>query len=140
MTRASSAAGGRVPQAEAKAVARRLLEHRMLESRVGHEFFFPWEGRNPFRLERRPSGGRQREAVDRRMALSEAQNHRCCYCAIQTTRAGPHMATIEHVKAKSKGGTDDWTNLAMACLRCNALRRNDDAYAFFDRRVWEDPA
>lgn len=33
-----------------------------------------------------------------------------------------NWATIEHVKPVSEGGTDDLTNLALACKLCNSSR------------------
>jgi 5-methylcytosine-specific restriction endonuclease McrA len=46
------------------------------------------------------------------------------------------MATVEHIKPLSRGGTDDWHNLAMACLRCNGMRGTSDAYGFYHSRQW----
>lgn len=56
------------------------------------------------------------------ICLSEAQNWRCCYCGIRTTRHGSTGATIEHVTAKCIGGADHPDNLAMACYDCNSAR------------------
>jgi len=50
-----------------------------------------------------------------REQLSEAQNHRCCYCGCDI-RDG---ATIEHVISRYRGGSNDWSNLAAACFSCN---------------------
>ena len=68
-------------------------------------------------------------------ALSERQNHRCCYCGL--TMLLPHeahdyanMATIEHVLPKFYGGTDEDSNLVAACRRCNALRRTINYISF----------
>ena len=54
--------------------------------------------------------------------LSEAQNWRCCYCGVRTTRYGPTGATIEHVLPKCHGGADHPDNLVMACYDCNSSR------------------
>ena len=90
--------------------------------------------------------------------LAAAQKDRCCYCACETwlpwqrrqearlraewdlPASRSHacqlafdyrMATIEHVRPRSKGGTDDASNLAMACAYCNSTRheRAPDAHA-----------
>lgn len=61
--------------------------------------------------------------------LSEAQNHRCCYCGRGTWIASFNeggnigsMATLEHVIARADGGTDSLDNLVMACHACNVKR------------------
>ncbi len=63
--------------------------------------------------------------------LSEAQNHRCAFCQCDTwideTDKKPgmrdrEMATLEHVKPQSEGGTDHWFNIVMACKGCNNRR------------------
>lgn len=71
----------------------------------------------------------QKLAAVRRTKLlrcSEQQNHRCCYCGRHTWHpaygeTGPSrlMSTLEHIKTRSEGGTDNMNNLAMACSRCN---------------------
>ncbi len=71
-----------------------------------------------------------------RTQLSEAQNHRCCWC-------GKHMvfipnrkdsATIEHVIPRSMGGADHPDNYAVACGGCNTARGNMPAEEFMMRR------
>ena len=59
-----------------------------------------------------------------RTMLSEAQNHRCCWCGIKVTelRDRPDSATIEHVVPKSHGGADHPDNFAIACHSCNGNR------------------
>ena len=56
--------------------------------------------------------------------LSEAQNHRCCWCGQSMTEepGRKHSATIEHVVPKSQGGADHWDNYAAACYSCNNKR------------------
>ena len=77
-----------------------------------------WNGRYP-RLT-------NKERITR---LSEEQGHRCCYCGIKTWskhygEKGSYrdMATIEHYRCKTHGGTFKYTNLAMACSQCNTER------------------
>ena len=67
-----------------------------------------------------------------RTCVAEAQNWKCCYCGCETepTTKNKNSATLEHVLPKSLGGTDDWDNLAMACMKCNTKRGNTDAEAF----------
>lgn len=56
--------------------------------------------------------------------LCEEQNWRCCYCGhdwriLINRKTRP---TVEHIIPRSKGGTDEWVNLAAACSRCNSHR------------------
>ena len=70
-----------------------------------------------------------------RESLSEAQNHRCCYCKLICTIEEDHppargSATIEHVIPRSQGGADKYRNMAMACAFCNGMRGILDPYHF----------
>lgn len=76
--------------------------------------------------------------------LSEAQNHRCAFCA-SDTYLGPgdykpgmsekrHLATLEHVKTQSEGGSDAPSNCVMSCNECNRLRGTMDAWKFYELR------
>lgn len=68
------------------------------------------------------------------LRLSERQNHRCCYCGVSTwhpmvddgipnhKKNKRHIATLEHIKTRSEGGTFAWNNLVMACSECNNTR------------------
>lgn len=64
-----------------------------------------------------------------RKALYQAAAGRCRYCGEITflnelpADADPgRRATIEHIVPRSRGGTNDWQNLALACHRCNVIR------------------
>lgn len=91
-----------------------------------------------------------------RAQLAEAQNWRCCYCGERVEAepgdgtywsetladwiAPPVMrwATIDHVIELSKGGTDTWENLVMACYDCNDQRGNKmTAEAFYTKKQEE---
>lgn len=75
-----------------------------------------------------------------RTRLAEAQNWRCCWCGCDATpmRNKANSATTEHVLPRSKGGSDDWENLAMACERCNTRRGSQDADDFLNKRPSRD--
>jgi hypothetical protein len=68
-----------------------------------------------------------------RTQLSEAQNHRCCWCGErfcdQPNR--PQSPTLEHVQPLSLGGPNTPANLAVACARCNRNRDVMDINPFF---------
>ncbi|NES25820.1 MAG: HNH endonuclease [Symploca sp. SIO3E6] len=58
-----------------------------------------------------------------RKYVRQRANYLCEYChspeEISTSRF-----TIDHIKPRSLGGTDDVINLALACSRCNQRRYN----------------
>ena len=64
------------------------------------------------------------EKIFIRSRLSEAQNHRCCWCNILTTeeRNKKNSSTIEHYQCKCEGGSNHIDNLVMACHDCNQKR------------------
>jgi len=61
---------------------------------------------------------------------------RCVYCGAQTHRLGkglsrsPHLATLDHVLPRSKGGPLNAANLVLACQACNNQRGIMDAEEF----------
>jgi hypothetical protein len=68
-----------------------------------------------------------------RFSLSEAQNHRCCYCSCEMTledNDSATMATREHLIPRVFGGPTEWWNLVAACHECNSLRGHMNALAF----------
>ena len=68
----------------------------------------PWV-QKPAIMPRKPTWRFMRE-----LALQK-NNYSCVYC-------GNNADTVDHVLAKSKGGTDALHNLVAACRRCNTLR------------------
>lgn len=89
---------------------------------------------------------RAKARLKRLVGLSEAQNHRCCYCGQQTWHpaildgdAVPHndsnRATREHITARANGGTFCKDNLAMACSQCNGTRGSTNIDNFIARIV-----
>ncbi len=49
-----------------------------------------------------------------RKNILKRDNHKCAYCG-----RGDLPLTIDHILPKSRGGEDNWENLAAACLPCN---------------------
>lgn len=70
----------------------------------------------------------------KREALSEAQNHRCCYCGEMCKDDAPEndRATVEHVVPKIAGGRANWGNEVMACRLCNSGRGAMRAERYFE--------
>jgi 5-methylcytosine-specific restriction endonuclease McrA len=51
----------------------------------------------------------------------------CPYC-------GGAVETIDHILARSRGGTDHWTNVTGACRACNRAKRDLPLLIFLMRR------
>lgn len=49
-----------------------------------------------------------------RKNILRRDNFKCAYCGRSDLQL-----TIDHIKPKSRGGTDDWENLVTACIKCN---------------------
>jgi hypothetical protein len=56
----------------------------------------------------------------RRQVIEEAK-HRCEYCQTSSRLTGIPLV-MEHILPRSLGGTDDRSNLAAACYRCNEFK------------------
>lgn len=58
----------------------------------------------------------------------------CRYCGFDGTVSllAAHQLTVDHVRPRAKGGTDDLENLVTACCACNGIK------AEWDKRY--DPA
>lgn len=70
--------------------------------------------------------------------LWEKQRGRCFYCGIDTnpfngkaTRL--YTTSIDHKIPKNRGGSHEYENLAIACMRCNSQKNNKtiDEYRVF---------
>ena len=74
------------------------------------------------------------------LALSEPQNHRCCYCGHEMIRhqhisgvpTPRNAATKDHLEPRTYGGETKKDNLIAACCQCNGLRGELEAMAFFN--------
>ena len=59
--------------------------------------------------------------------LAGEQNWRCCYCGCEMGFPGPDTAALrrasfEHVRPRSRGGSDAVDNFVVACAHCNSSR------------------
>lgn len=63
----------------------------------------------------------RKDMVLTRKAIFERDNNTCQYCGKKARR---EKLTIDHVIPRSRGGGDTWGNLVVACLDCNARKRN----------------
>jgi hypothetical protein len=73
-------------------------------------------------------------------ALSEAQNHACCYChhlmlihhkQAKYETAPSNLLTKDHVNPRCYGGPTHADNLVAACGQCNWIRGALDAETFY---------
>lgn len=54
-----------------------------------------------------------------RAFVRQRASDRCEYCRLPQRYTGFSVFHIEHIRAKQHGGTDDPSNLALSCNRCN---------------------
>lgn len=54
-----------------------------------------------------------------RRNIFERDKNTCQYCGAKFARS---ELTIDHVVPRSKGGRDTWTNLVLACVKCNVKK------------------
>ena len=60
-------------------------------------------------------------------------------CAICGKPVKFKKMTIDHIKPFSQGGTNDFSNLQLACHSCNRLKNNfieDDFYELIKKVLW----
>jgi 5-methylcytosine-specific restriction endonuclease McrA len=71
-------------------------------------------------------------------ALLEAFEGICIYCGAQEKPDGPTFH-VEHVKARSQGGSDHANNLVISCPSCNSKKSNKSVIGyFFDDERFKD--
>src|SRR5262245_6835178 len=63
------------------------------------------------------------DAAHRKTVRQRAGN-RCEYCRLRQEHT-PFTLQIEHLVARKHGGSDDLSNLALACDRCNLHKGSD---------------
>ena len=56
-----------------------------------------------------------------RRHLARRDGDRCAFCNTDFTLTGA-MRTVDHIEPTYKGGTDDKSNLALACRPCNCMK------------------
>jgi hypothetical protein len=54
-------------------------------------------------------------------ALRRLFQFRCGYCGIRESNAGSEL-TVDHFQPRTRGGTDDATNLVYCCHACNEFK------------------
>jgi hypothetical protein len=54
--------------------------------------------------------------------VQQRAKHRCEYCQLSQSAAPFFTFHIEHIRARQHGGSDDPSNLGLACPDCNAFK------------------
>lgn len=66
-----------------------------------------------------------------KIKLSEAQNHRCCYCGIKMVFEANHHNSVVIEKIIASENANDWFNLVASCYSCNNRRNGKDALEYY---------
>lgn len=64
-----------------------------------------------------------------RASLYERDKGMCQYCGKSLTKS---ESTVDHVKPKSKGGTNSWNNVVLSCKPCNARK---DSFSLEEAKI-----
>lgn len=59
----------------------------------------------------------------KRLAIYLRDGFLCCYCGSDLHDAKPSDINLDHIKPRSKGGSNSETNLITACKSCNSQRQ-----------------
>lgn len=68
--------------------------------------------------------------VDKRLAIYLRDDFTCLLCGTGLTDVAPAEITLDHVKPRSKGGTNDERNLFTCCRSCNSSRQDQPLHKF----------
>jgi hypothetical protein len=66
----------------------------------------------------------------KRLAVYLRDSFTCAFCGIDMKGCDPRLITLDHIKPRTKGGTDDPKNLVTACLRCNCQKKDQNITKF----------
>lgn len=93
-----------------------------------------WQGDDEVTAERRKQkDGNSRKFKVRktkRVSIYLRDNFTCVYCELDMKGTDPRLITLDHLKPRTKGGTDDPSNLVTACLRCNCVKKDQSLAKF----------
>lgn len=79
--------------------------------------------------------GRKRISAELEKRVRKAAGNRCGYCLVSQQHI-PTKLEIEHIEPKSKDGSDDESNLWLACGACNKFKgKKVDGYDAVTKRV-----
>lgn len=75
--------------------------------------------------------------VDKRLAIYLRDDFTCLLCGCALCNTDPQDITLDHVKPRSKGGTNDERNLFTCCRSCNSSRQDQRLSAYAPSWVCE---
>jgi 5-methylcytosine-specific restriction endonuclease McrA len=67
---------------------------------------------------------------EKRLAINLRDRFTCVYCLRDLHGAAASDVTLDHVKAKADGGSNDASNLVTACRACNCARQDKPVSRF----------
>lgn len=73
--------------------------------------------------------------VEKRLAIYLRDRFTCIYCLKDLHGADPSDVTLDHVVAKSDGGSNSEANLVTACRACNCARQDKPLARFAGREA-----
>lgn len=65
-----------------------------------------------------------------REAIFNEDGNRCAYCLVDFATLPVESRTVDHIVARTDGGTNATTNLLSACHACNSRRRHTPLHVF----------
>ena len=75
---------------------------------------------------------------ERRLAIYLRDKFTCLGCGADLHEASPNEITLDHVRPRSKGGTNDSHNLYTCCKSCNSSRQDKPLAKAFGRRAAQE--
>ena len=67
---------------------------------------------------------------ERRLAIYLRDEFRCAYCGCDLHGAHPRQLNLDHLVPRIHKGTNESSNLVLACLPCNASRQDKAVHHF----------
>lgn len=79
---------------------------------------------------RRHTQGSKWIRPEKRLAIYLRDRFSCCYCGRDLRHAEPTMVTLDHLRPRYSGGSNEATNLVTACKTCNSARKEQPWYRY----------
>jgi hypothetical protein len=105
--------------------------HSIFDEVSGRENAINYSQRKAFRRKKRLSAAGGQYSKSDIDGLFLIQNGHCCYCDSSLLSAdGKNIFHIDHYVSVSNGGTNDLSNLVLACPSCNIKKGNANGDSF----------